>query len=103
MNARIALYGQGVCALNRHRELAESLAETLELPAEALGAAKLTVTAGSRVLIENHRGLLEYGAERIVVSAGREKLLLSGAGLHLLGMNRRELLIGGQLRLVEWM
>ncbi len=90
--------------LKKRTELLESLADTLKLPSDALaGAAKLTVTAGKRVLIENHRGILEYGAERIVVCAGREKLLLSGTGLHLLGMNRRELLIGGSLQLVEWM
>ena len=89
--------------LKKQRELLQSLADTLELPAEALGAAKLTVTGQSRALIENHAGIVEYSAERIVVNAGGEKLVLTGTGLHLLGMNRRELLVGGSLQLVEWM
>ena len=89
--------------LKKQRELLQSLADALELPAEALGAAKLTVTGRSRALIENHAGVVEYSAERIVVNAGGEKLVLSGTGLHLLGMNRSELLIGGSLQLVEWM
>ena len=90
--------------LKTHAELLESLADTLDLPSEALaGAAKVTATAGKRLLIENHRGLLEYSAERIVVATEREKLQISGSDLHLLGMNRRELLIGGTLQLLEWM
>lgn len=104
MTLRIDIYGQGVTGLKKHTELLDGLADRLSLPPEALaGAAKLSVTAGRHILVENHRGILEYGPERIVVSLGREKLLLSGEGLHLLGMTRRELLIGGTLRLIEWM
>ena len=52
--------------------LLPSLAERLELPEEALdGAAKLTVTAGRRALIENPRGILVYSRERIAVAFGR--------------------------------
>ena len=53
-------------------------------------------------MVENHRGILEYSTERMVISLGREKLVLSGTGLRLLGMNRNELLIGGRLQNVEW-
>ena len=46
--------------------------------------------------------ILEYGTERMVISLGREKLVLSGTGLRLLGMYRNELLIGGRVQNVEW-
>ena len=83
--------------------LLPSLAERLELPEEALdGAAKLTVTAGRRALIENHRGILEYSRERIAVAFGRERLSLIGEGLRIVAMNRKELLICGELKEVLW-
>ena len=83
--------------------LLPSLADRLELPEEALdGAAKLTVTAGRRALIENHRGILEYSRERIAVAFGRERLSLIGEGLRIVAMNRKELLICGELKEVLW-
>ncbi len=83
--------------------LLPSLADRLELPEEALdGAAKLTVTAGRRALIENHRGILEYSRERIAVAFGRERLSLIGEGLRIVAMNRKELLISGELKEVLW-
>jgi len=83
------------------KELPQELTERLELPEEALlGSAKLT--GGRRAVVENHRGVLEYGEERIVVSVGRGRLSISGAGLSIEAMNRRELLVKGRIQTVEW-
>ena len=79
------------------------LCERLELPEEAAaGAARVTVTGGRRALVENHRGLLEYGAEQIRVSTGRGQLVLRGSGLTLAAMSGRDLLIRGKLQSAEW-
>ena len=103
MSGGIDLYGQGVAALKKIGMLASDLAERFSLPEEALlGAAKLSVTAGRKALIENHRGILEYGTERIVIGAGRGKISLSGSNLRLTAMNRSELLICGAIKNVEW-
>ena len=85
------------------REFPADLAERLELPGELLpGAGRLTLSGGRRALIEGQRGILEYTAERIVVSFGREKLSLMGDGPRLSAMNAGELLIHGRIRSVEW-
>ena len=56
--------------MKKLRELPYELADKLELPEDVLlGSAKLTVTGGRSAVIENHRGVLEYTAERIVVAA----------------------------------
>ncbi len=87
----------------KKRELLTELAERLELPQEALtGAAKLSVTGGRRLLIENHRGILAYDCDCAVISLGDEKLQILGSRLCLLAMNRRELLLGGKILSVEW-
>ncbi len=89
--------------LKKRKALLMNLAERLELPEEAVsGATKLSVTGGKRILIENHRGILEYGSERIAVRTDSGTLILSGTELHLLGMNEQELLFGGRLQNVEW-
>lgn len=52
--------------MKKLRELPYELADKLELPEDVLlGSAKLTVTGGRSAVIENHRGVLEYTAERI--------------------------------------
>ena len=89
--------------MRKKQNLLPGLADRLELPEEALsGAAKLTVTAGHRALIENHRGILEYGRERITVNFGAERLSLCGQELRIVAMNRRELLIRGELQDISW-
>ena len=78
-------------------------AQRLELPEEALlGALKLTVTGGRQALVENHRGLLDYSEERILISAIKGKLAISGTGLSLAAMNKSELLVKGRIQSVEW-
>ena len=89
--------------MKKKREVLPALAERLELPEEALsGAAKLTVTADRRALIENHRGILELGESCIVVSTAGEPIRIIGDGMNLRAMNCRELLIEGMIRQVEW-
>lgn len=80
-----------------------SLAERLELPEEALsGVPRLTVTNGSRALIENHRGILEYNRERITVNFKKGQMCLSGRELRIAAMNREELLVRGELLDISW-
>lgn len=79
------------------------LADRLDMPEDILlGAAKLTISAGRKALVENHRGVLEYSEERIVVASGRGKLSITGTKLRLAAMNRAELLITGKIQGVEW-
>ena len=73
-------------------------ADRFDLPAEVLaGAPKLTLTGGSRLHIENHRGILEYGRDIIIVNAGQTILKIMGSGLEILSMSAEELLITGRI------
>ena len=58
--------------------------------------------AGSKILVENHRGILEYGAERIVINLDKGKISLSGTGFVIDAMNKNELLINGRLQSADW-
>ena len=99
----IHLDGREVAALKKIKLLAEELSDRLQLPEDALlGAAKLSVTAGRRVLIENHRGILSYSAAYIAVNTAQGPIGLHGRELRLLAMNRSELLISGSVQTIEW-
>ena len=89
--------------MRQFRELPYDLAERLELPEELLpSAGRLTVCAGRRAVIEGARGILEYSADCVTVSFGRQKLRLRGDALLLRAMSGRELLVTGRIRTAEW-
>ena len=76
----------------------EKAADILDLPGEVIaGMPRITVTGASRVLVENHRGILEYGADRICVNGGRTVLTVRGSALEIRSLNTTELLITGRI------
>lgn len=86
----------------RLTELTGRLADRMDIPREAVSAApRITVSGGSRVLIEGHRGLLEYSGDRIAAAGAGCRILIKGEGLGLEAMSGRELVITGRLWAVE--
>lgn len=84
------------------RDLPEETAERFELPPEAVaGMPRITITGRSRVLVENHRGLLEYGEDTVEVAGGRIRVRIHGAELQLRAMDRNDLVITGRILSVE--
>ena len=76
----------------------EKAADVFDLPGEIVaGMARITITGCRRVFIENHRGIMEYGANEIHVNGGRVIIKLRGNELMLRSMSDSELLITGQL------
>ena len=92
-----------MCPLKKKSQVLIGLADRFDLPEETISAqSKLSVTGRRQVLLENHQGSLEFGTERIVVRTIEGNLVFYGSGLKLIGMNRQELLLGGELQNVEW-
>ena len=78
-------------------------ADTFDLPGEVLmDLPRITVTGGGRVVVENHKGLLDYGPNAILINGGKLTLKLLGDKLELRAMNARELLITGDVFQVEF-
>ena len=89
--------------MKKIKDLPIELAEKLKLPGEVLpGLGSVSIVGGKNALVEDHRGIIEYSDERIVVALGRGKLCISGSKLHLRAMNGGELLISGRIQSVEW-
>ncbi len=80
---------------------AELLADRLEIPADALGAPKLSICGRRRVLVENHCGILSYGDTMIELCCRDMKIRIRGDGLRLGAMDKKDMLISGRILSVE--
>jgi sporulation protein YqfC len=88
----------------RKQGAALEIAERFDLPPEVLpGVPRLTLTGTRRALVENHRGLLEYGRERVEINGGRVRLRLNGEDLELRAMDTGSILITGEIFSVEFL
>ena len=82
--------------------LAAKMAARLDIPAEAMSAApRITISGDGRVLIEGHRGLLEFDGERIAAAGVGCTILVRGEKLRMRAMSGRELVVTGRLWAVE--
>lgn len=81
----------------------DKAANLFDLPGEVVaGMSRVTITGGSRVFIENHKGILEYGEERIGINGGRVVISVTGSDLEIRSMNTSELLITGRVHNVSF-
>ena len=87
---------------NRKKEgLLEKTAQLLEVPGQAVGLPKVELVGRGELRMENHRGILAYGREEILVSGGKLLIRVRGSELELKAMNAGELLITGTILAVE--
>ena len=87
--------------MRRKKRDIDALAERLELPTEALGS--LLVTAiGRRVLIENHRGIVQYSDVYLCLNAAEGSFAVYGEGIRIHALGRHKLAIEGDIRSMEW-
>lgn len=74
----------------------------LEWMCDLSGRTARVTSIGSRaLLVENHRGIAEFGEERIVLATGCGNLTVEGEGLRLSDVRRDALIIRGDVRHVQ--
>ena len=79
----------------------QRLSGTIYESSIALPGVPIVELAGDRrVLIENHRGVTEYGMERICVKVNYGILCISGCEMELAQMTKDQLVITGQIESV---
>lgn len=78
-------------------------AERFSLPPEALFDAPMVELRGKRsVVVENHRGVLEYTEERVRVAVRGGALCVLGSELSIAQMTRRRLELRGVVHGLQW-
>ncbi len=77
----------------------EALVRTLSLPRDlCLGAAVVTAVGCTSLTVENHRGILEYGPDRIRILSGMCRIQVLGSGLVISYFGRDSMKIEGRIR-----
>ena len=79
----------------------EKAMERLALPAEALGYGRLILSGDSHLTIENHRGILEYSEDFILIAMKKGQLSVRGNTLSLFAIDSESIVIGGKIQTVE--
>lgn len=78
-------------------------AEMFDLPGEVVaGVARIEITGGREILIENHAGILEYGPSEIDVNSSGVIIRIRGDELEIRAMTQSELSIRGLVLSVEF-
>ena len=88
--------------MRRKKPDADALAERLELPEEALGSLLVTAIGRRRVLIENHRGVLQFSDAFLLLKAAGGTFGICGDGIRIRMLGRHRLAIEGDIRSMEW-
>lgn len=87
--------------MDRGQEFWRRLAHRMDLHSQPLPGIPLLELAGdSRVLLENHQGVLEYTHDRIGIRVKFGSVVVQGQGLELCHMTRQRLVIYGKIRSV---
>ncbi len=83
-------------------KLQRAVAGYLEIPKEiALDLPKLTVVGDVQALIENHRGLIEYAADKIRVSTRLGEIEIRGVDLVLKNIFPDEIMVEGKISSID--
>lgn len=90
--------------MKRRGDWMERLAEGLDLPSQPLpGLPLVEISGDKRVLIENHRGVTQYGRDKICVKVKSGQIMVQGCDLEMARMTRDQLVICGRIDCVSFL
>lgn len=88
--------------MERNKLLMERLTNAADLQDAPIPGLPLIELAGdSRVLMEHHCGVTEYGKERICVKVKFGQVCICGQELRLAKMTKSQLIVSGRIQAVE--
>lgn len=88
--------------MERGMQWIRKLADEADLHGENLPGVPVVELAGNRrVLIERHKGVIEYTREEIRVRVSYGEVCVIGSGMELILMTREQLIISGRIDRIE--
>lgn len=83
-------------------KLLDKIVMGVDLPSESVpGMSLLEMVGNSRILIENHRGVTQYGCDEIHIKVSFGFLYVRGSELQLACMTKQQLVIVGKIESVS--
>lgn len=90
--------------MNEHsKKTAKKIIETLDLPQDLfLGVPDVSLSGNKKVYISNHRGILSYGQEEILILAKEYQIRVKGKNLNITSYTKDDLSIQGYISILEF-
>ena len=90
--------------MNEHSKLTvNKVISTLDLPKDLfLGACNISLCGNREIYISNHRGILSYGQEEIIILSKEHQIQIKGRGLFISSYTKEELIIQGYIQSMEF-
>lgn len=91
-----------VIAVGEREGLLAKVSRAFDVPGDVLGGQpRIELIGTGELRMERHRGILAYAPEEIHISGGKLVVRVKGSGLELRAMTPTELLVTGEIRIVE--
>ena len=90
--------------MNEHsKRTANKVISTLDLPKDLfLGESNISLCGNREIYISNHRGILSYGQESIIILAKEYQIQIKGKALIISSYTKEELTIQGYIQSMEF-
>ena len=76
--------------------------ERISLPSQVLGASMVEITGGRQILLTGQKGIRLYSREEMIVDLADCAVRIQGTDLGIVTMTGQELLIRGNLQVLEY-
>ncbi len=90
--------------MNEHsKQTTNKIIKTLDLPQDLfLGLSNISLSGNREIYITNHRGILSYGQEEMVILIKDYQIQIKGKSLCIISYSKEELTIQGYIRSMEF-
>lgn len=90
--------------MNEHsKQTMNKIIKTLDLPQDLfLGLSNISLSGNREIYITNHRGILSYGQEEMVILIKDYQIQIKGKSLCIISYSKEELTIQGYIRSMEF-
>ncbi|MBQ2902186.1 MAG: sporulation protein [Agathobacter sp.] len=86
------------------KQTTNKIVKALDLPQDLfLGLANLSLCGNRELYISNHRGILSYGQEEMIILVKDYQIQIKGKSLCIVSYSKEELTIHGYIRSLEFL
>ncbi len=87
----------------RFEEMKNTVSDMFELPKEImLNMPKVSLIGNNQMLVENHKGIIEYTAQRIRVNSAIGVIRIIGNDMNLRNIAVDDIMISGEIKTIEF-
>lgn len=87
-----------------NKQITNKIITSLDLPKDLfLGLSNISLCGNREIYISNHRGILSYGQEEMVILVKDYQMQIKGRAMYIVSYSKEELTIQGYIRSVEFL